>query len=660
MRTRFLVLLSFIVVLTASACATQGSTRSATFLSRSIPYETTTDGLHNAIQFVPKGAYITDINQRSAFAPGTWVRALPDTSLWPQNDNPPSVFTARVTERGKNSARLEILTYSDGMRPSYGLTAVPYSIEAAQSGENRIALPIHAITKRLLFSQHTTETTAIVPQPGLNNLRGNEGYAAVDLGNTTTRLGAAIQAVMRVTSYNDEEAVLTAWKGHVPAQAGFVLLDAWTPPGYKVQIRLHTRADALKPLIEKYLKDTLAASYIEIVSNHKEDAQTALGGVQKDSLLIYADFRDQKYIVEDQMLRVGINLWSFAGLQKDAELAALDIATRALIMAGDHLSAIWLFEQTLRESQHPIDTFAAIAPALASQYHAIERDDWSLEIALEARAYLSKTNDISQKAALHLVMGAIAAEIDRVEEFKDSFKALTSERNIMSACDNTMRFHVLALAALSASEYVSDAHAAWHKLEAEHTQTALDRQLRCFALYPAEEDACDSGKTTDTPFDLVFYPIIPRIRQSATDEAELSQLLTAIDEVGAPFIAQLLWLHLAHQARSPETAEAFLLNAAQYAHRSQNHLAEVAIMDEVRRSRAMRGYFPKNHDFESAIKRWQSLDSRSHLAALCYDYATQSAQTSEERNTLLKLAYELYLSIGDATNAATCKAAIHD
>ncbi|MBQ4361023.1 MAG: hypothetical protein II767_12295, partial [Proteobacteria bacterium] len=496
-----------------------------------------------------------------------------------------------------------------------------------------------------------------MPQPGLNNLRGNECYGAVDLGNDTPRLGAAIQAVMRVTSYNDEEAVLTAWKGHVPAQAGFVLLDAWTPPGYKVQIRLHARANALKPLLEQYLQNTLAAASIEILPSRNEDSQAPLGGIQKDSLLIYADMRDQKYIVEDQMFRVGLNLWSFAGKENHAERAALDVATRALIMAGDHLSAIWLLEQALRDADNSLDTFTAIAPALAAQYHAIERDDWSLELALEARAYLSKTHDRTQKAALHLVMGAIAAEIDRVEEFHSSFEALTSDRNIISASDDTLRFHVLALAALSAPEYASDAHVAWHKLKADHTPTTLDHQLRCFALYPTEEDACDTASASASPFDQIFYQAIPQIRQTTTDEAELLKILAAIDEVGAPFIAQLLWLHLSHQARAPETAESFQLNAAQYAHRSQNHLAEVAIMDDVRRSRAMRGYFPKNNDFESAIKRWQSLDARSHLAALCYDYATQSVQSPEDRNTLLRMAYELYLSIGDATNAETCKAA---
>lgn len=661
MRNRVLVLLSLISVFTASACAMTHAPQAVAPRTRAMTYDSTADdGSANTIAFVSKGAYITHIQDKNAFAYGTWIRALPDTALWPENDHPPAVFTARVVERTKTAARLEILAYADGMRPSYRLSALAYTDDARMPDAQARAssLPTYAITKKLLFSQHTTASQAIVPQPGLNNIRGNELYGAFDLENVEGRLGSMLHAVMRVTSWNSEQAALTPWLGQVPDASAFVLLDAWTPPGYQVQIRLTKRAESLRPHIVKWLQGTLAEPYIKMMPDNDANSEQALGGVQKDALLLYVDRRDQDYVVEDQMLRIGLNLWSFAHLQKNADMAALDVVIRALCMAGDHVSAIWLLEQALRQSEADVSLFASLAPSLASRYHAIQRDDWALEIALQAQAYLAKTQDHLLRTRLHLAIAAIAAEIGRVDEFKDAYVALASQRSGSPGLDDTMYFHVLALASLSVPEYADSAQAAWHRLETAHKQTPLDAQLRCFALYPQKEDACVPDTEQLTPFDRVFYKLVPGIRRPVNDPSEWMQQLADVDDVGAPFLAQLVWLHLSRQAHDPETAEVLKMNAAQYAHRSQNHAAETAMMDEVRRSRAMRGYFPKNNDFESTLKRWQSLDARAHLAAFCYDYAMQGNPAPDERRHLLMLAMELYLSIGDATNAQTCQNAL--
>lgn len=662
MRNRLSILIIICILFTASSCATTG-TRTVTSQSRTISYEKPSVGISNAIIFVPKGAYITHINDKKAFTRGTWVRALPDASLWPQHDTPPSVFTARVVAREKDAARLEILAYSDGMRASYDLSASSYepshASNATATTSSVLSIPTHAITKRLLFPLHATDTTAVVPQPGLNNIRGNELYAAFDLAADRQRLGTQLRAVMRVTSTNTDEAELTAWRGNVPENSGFVLMDAWTQPGYRVQIYLTKRAENLRSKISQYLQNMPSADHIDLMPGNHDVDPRILGGKQTDTLVLYVDHQPQQDAIDDQMLRIGLNLWSFASLQSDETLTALDAATRALIMTGDHLSAIWLYEKALQDNPGSALIFSAIAPALAAQYHAIERDDWALEIALEARAYLEKAHDVTLKARLHLAIGAIAAEINRVEEFKDTFKALTNNRSIIAAADARRRFYVLSLASMSTPTYLQDAHSAWHHFVEKYKATATDTQMRCFLLYPGEEDACDVASSgAQTPFERLLYQAIPKLRTASADDPDLPQLLSSIDDVGAPFIAQLIWLHLAHQARGAEIAETLRINAAQYAHRSQNHLAEAAIMDEVRRSRAMRSYFPRNNEFESAIKRWQSMDARSHLAAICYDHATQGAHSLEERNTLLMLARELYLSIGDATNAETCARAM--
>ncbi len=564
---------------------------------------------------------------------------------------------ARVAERTRAYARLELLAFADGMRASYQLTARSYTANA--NDPNAKPLPTHAINKRLLFAEHTSSNTVTVPQPGLNDIRGNEIYAAIDLDQNNTRLGAQISAILRVTDTTTEYATLQTVAGSIPQHAAFILLDAWTAPGYHVQIHLSNDIKTAAPDIQKhitnYIQSFPSAEYIEIVNKQPQNIDALLGAKQTDTLVVALNKRNDAFLVEDQSIRLGLSPWPLLSTTADPELLALNAATRALVLAGDFVSAIYLLEEALRHD-HANARFAVIAPALASTYHAIERDDWALELALEASSRLNKASGADK---LHLVnaLTAIAAQIRRTEEFHSSFESLL-DRKPTPDNENSFTFRALALAAMNDPQYAASANAMYQRLHDANRLTPYDEQLRCFALSQMDETACDAGEASaQTPFDSVFYPAIQRLRNGANDDTVLKSL-TALDEVGAPFIAQLLWMQLARHASNSETAEALMLNASAYAHRAQDHRSEIAIAELVQQSRSHRASNTRDNVLAPAIRRWQSLDARARLAALCYDTATQAARTQDERTKLLNYAYQLYLSIGDAANALTCQNAL--
>lgn len=656
-----LILLAFAV----SACATSTTTTQIQ-RARSYTPETTKADLNNAITFVPKGAYITNIDNSRDFALNTWVRAMPEASLWPRNDTPPCVLTARVVERNKSSARLEILAHADGMRPSYDLTALSYETARPQSTPASNAskpptLPTYAITKRLLFAEHATETTAVLPQPGLNDIRGNELYAAIDLDHPNRRLGACIAALLNVSATTSESASLQAYAGKLPEHAAFVLLDAWTEPGFRVEIAFADELRQLAPQIQNEIATLFnnipSAQYINITNSTIKNVSEALGAPQQDTLHVYITKHDNDYLIEDQGFRIALNPWTITDTSADTHKLALNAATRALFIAGDAVSAIYLLENELRRDASDA-AFISVAPFLASLYHAIERDDWALELALEANARLSKVTTSSIKFSYNHVIASIASQIGRTAEFAPQLD-IVRNRKSSSSNDNIFLFRTLALAALNDSQYAADASAMFHRLYDASKLTTFDEQLRCFALSQADDGACDDGiSNAKTPFDKIFYNAVQQLRENASDDNTVLKTLTDLDEIGAPFLAQLFWLQLSKLAKSSEAAESLLLNAAAYAHRAQAHRDEIAIAALVQLSRANRGYNGRDNALASPIKRWQSLDFRAQLAALCYQTATQAAHSLDEKTKLLQYAYELYLSIGDAANAITCKDAL--
>jgi len=613
----------------------------------------------DAVTFVPKGAYITNISSSNAFAKNTWICAVPDQSLWPKDDTAPCTLTARVAERARSYARLELLTYADGMRASYHLTARSYANTPNANTPNDTGFPSHAITKRLLFAEHSSNNTATVPQPGLNDIRGNELYAAIDLESNDARLGAQISALLRVADTTTEYATLQTFVGAIPQHAAFVLLDAWTAPGYHVQIHISNEVKSVAPDIQKqisnYIQSFPSASYIDIINKAPKDIDALLGAKQTDALVVALTKRNDAYFVEDQSIRIGLNPWPLFDTSADADLLALNAATRALVMSGDFVSAVWMLEDALRKDTSNA-RFAVIAPALAGLYHALERDDWSLELALDASERLNKASSADKRSLIN-AQAAIAAQTSRTEEFKSAFASILDRKPAPDA-ENAFTFRDLALAAMNDAQYAASANAMYQRLHDANRLTPYDEQLRCFALSQSDETACDAGEASaKSPFDTIFYTAIESLRTGANDDTILKSL-TALDDVGAPFIAQLLWMQLARHASSAETAEALMLNASAYAHRAQDHRAEIAIAELVQQSRSHRAANDRDNALAPAIRRWQSLDSRARLAALCYDTATQAARSQDERTKLLTYAYQLYLSIGDAANARACQNAM--
>ncbi len=377
-----------------------------------------------------------------------------------------------------------------------------------------------------------------------------------------------------------------------------------------------------------------------------------LGEKRSDRLDVHVVVTPDEVEIADQSLRLNLMPYPvLLGEMPTPDDIALAAAWRALTMAGDHASAILLLERAITDQDDA--RFARLAPALASTYHAIERDDWALEIALEAKARLDEQNDKTTRNRLSAAIAAIAADIARPNEFEDAFKQAKKAAPSLDRDTQRLIFRAFTLAAIVNEKYADDAHTIYHQNETSWSH--YDEQLRCFALRTVDPGACDQGASqAKTPFDQLFFEGMQHLSASANDDVQMTSILTELDDIGAPFIAQLFWLKLAKLARNAETAETLRLNALGYAHRAQNHRDEAAMAAEVRRSRASRGASMRDQALQNAIKRWQSLDLRAQLAALCYETATQDAHSVEERNKLLNYAYELYLSIGDVANAMTC------
>lgn len=593
------------------------------------------------VVFVPKGVYLRDT--RVHVKKGDWVRLLP-SGRWSADEPPPTILVGRVAEILGQDARLEILSSSPGLR----VHGVRMDVYAPQNGH----IALHAITKRLAFGMDISADKAVLPLGTYDLITGDEIYAVCAVNaQAETRLASQCTGLMTVLpdgiGTNETRIALVA--GHIPDNPAFVLMDAVQTPPFRVQIAVSDELSSLTHAISSLFNEPLpGAEWIDIVSSPGSRADTihqALGDAATDRLEVVL-YKDQAQILmADQGLRVDASPWRVVIDDQYAQLAALSAVTAALDMLGYDVSTAYLLERAWRETQDAAFR-AALAPALAHAYHAMERDDWALEVALEMIGEAKRQKACAARAKAWTAAAAAVSITERAEEFADVYR---SARDAISCADARWK-KVLAHALAAAGEpQIAAYRALMRELLNKNQWNETDDLAVCMNHTSSElfEETCSPGSERATsPFAQLWFAA--QARMKSNDIAELPELVSRVDDMGAPLLASELWMTIALQGGAD--VEDIWANAAAYARTAQQRRTFADMMLELARYMSVRQEPIDAALFSDALDSWKALDKRMALAAVCV-WRAQQLQ-GDEAIVLLNFAEELYASAGDAENLA--------
>lgn len=593
------------------------------------------------VAFVPKGVYLRNV--RPPVKQGDWVRLLP-SGRWREDEPPPTILVGRVAEMLGHDARLEILSAAPDIR-AHGVRMEVY---APQNGQ----ISLHAMTKRLAFGIDISANQAILPIGTYDLITGDEIYAVCAVNSRAEeRLSSQCTGLMTVLpdGMGTNEVRLSLVAGHIPDNPSFVLMDAVQTPSFRVQIAV---SDGLSPLnheLSTLLRAPLpGVQFIDIVSSpniRTANIHQTLGDTATDRLdvVLYGD--QAQILMADQGLRVDSSPWRVIIDGNHAQLASLSAVTTALDMLGYDASVSYLLEQAWRETQDAA-LRAAMAPALAHAYHAMERDDWALEIALEMIGEAKRQKTCATRAKAWTAAAAVVSMTERADEFADVYRAA---RDAISCADARWK-KVLAHALAAAGETQINAYRMIEReLLNKNQWDETDELAVCMNHTTSElfEETCSQGSEHATSkYAQLWYAT--QARMKSNDMAALPELVSRVDDMGAPQLARELWMTIAlHGGADVENIWA---NAAAYAQTAQQRRTFADMMLELARYMSVRHEPIEAALFSEALDSWRALDKRMALAAVCV-WRAQQLQ-GDEAIALLNFAEELYASTGDAENLA--------
>lgn len=626
------------LALVISACGDTNKTPESVARMRSWNFEQTAH--ETRVAFIPKGAYIIGLKNNADFQVNQWVRLIPG-STWPEQESKPTLLIGRIAERQKTAARIEILAFQPGMReirPDF--QAYPIQDNPAQT--------LHSITKRMTFAAgKASKDVVITPMNRESLIQGNEIYGAFDLSTAhqNRRLANANMALLQADNSTDEETHLVRKAGMIPDSAAFVLLDAPMPPAFDINIQIdeiNGRNEIIDHLNQILGQSIPGAEFIHVrPETHQPDIDktlSMLGKTQTETLDIVLTAEKKTPIILDQALRVTDSPFTAVLSENDPKLAANSLAARAFEMLGYPSSAAFILENAWTES-NSVQTWASLAPALASLYHRMDRDDWALEIGLEMLE-LSKSQSKSAKAQAQAAAATAFAISGRSSEFPDVFDSVHKSLSSLSVPWRKTFAHAMLMSQDLPKwhEYFAEARKSWNE---------FDEMAECFQS--EDNDTCQDGldKSQTEIGRLWFLSMLNAYREPSTKQIELAQ---KIDSIGAPNLAVHHWMNMISAGLNAEASSSAWINMARYARRSQQIRAFL---------RDMYSYAIHQKSFDAeifgdSIYGWKSLDWRAELAHSCV--LRSATATSGESIDLLELASELYISIGDAENAAIVSA----
>lgn len=647
-KPQMLIVILFCLLLTA--CATTKQTQSpqvfdvtrtrSWLIDQSV--QNISDGDNQRVVFIPKGAYIVAPSQE--YQVGTWVRLIPGAD-WPADEPAPTLLIGRIVERTNAQARLEILALNPGFRD-------PRLISQAYSGD--VSKTMHAITKRLVFGDGPVSDGAsqIHVAPGrTDGMEGNEIYAAIDLNRRDSgRLASHISALLTVGEIASDGTLLKVADGTVKSSSAFVLLDAPVEPDFDVQIEVQLKGGLRSDVVNEISKLTasglpgmnhIRVKYVD--SGVSPDAlMQELGGTQTETLSVVLLDGTNGAEMLSQSNRVMDSPWQMCIDNNDKEMLALAAVLHSLDMLGYYGVSAYLAEKYY-DAAIDLSKRAAIAPALANAYNALERGDWGLELALELAGYADK---LKGKDKTHLLAASVAvADISGLsDEFASQFDAVKKNQNDL----NINWLKVLAFASLIHHDDEAFGNI-YKKLQKAGIWHEPDEMFACMMRISDRDDACDNGYDhAQSKFARLWYRAEMLIHENASDD--LMELALSLDEVGAPWTAHKIWVMIARSGLSNEAMDTAWMNAASYARKSQRLRPFLNMMSELARFLSQHPQKLDQTEFVHAISGWRALDWRIQLAALCVSRA-MGAPAGEARE-LLNYAAELYISTGDAENAA--------
>ncbi len=630
-RLIFLIVLVFLI----SACSETKKAPENAARFRNWQFDQSSQIDEMRIAFIPKGAYIINIKDDKAYPVGSWIRLTPG-ELWPPEEPGPTLLIGRIAERQKNTARIEILAFQPGMRE----IRPHFEVYSAQPD---MAHFLHAITKRLTFATGTSAQDFVLTPMTLDSLiQGNEIYGAFDLSSAKqgARLANANTAIMTTEQVSNDAVKLVKSTGNIPDSPGFVLLDAPLPPAFKVQIEIGNISNqkAVSEQMEKLLNQSLPGSEFIRVSlkslpNEIDETIQSLGQTQTETLSIVLNEYHSKPMLIDQGLRLSDAPWTVVISEKSDEIEALSAVVRAFEMAGYPASAAFLLETAWTKAK-TVQERAAITPALASIYHILERDDWGLEVGLEMLE-LSKKGSKKEQHEMKTAAVAALAISGRASEFSDAVDEVHGFISSMDASWKKVFAHAMLLSQELPKwhEYFSSVRKDWN----EH-----DEMLEC--LQSEDVEVCQAGiDKSQTPFGRLWFQTM-MMSFSAPSNKHL-ELASQIDAIGAPNLAIHLWMNMISSGLTGEAAASAWLNMAQYARLAQQTRTYLRMMSVY--AQHISG---DTKELSGALSGWKSLDWRPEIASSCVEHAEKVP--SGEAIDLLLFATELYLSVGDAENAA--------
>ena len=625
------------------SCASAPQHRGNALRTRQQTFDAPSDAANasETVAFVPKGVYLR--NARAHVKKGDWVRLLPG-GRWKEDEPPPTILVGRVAEILGDDARLEILSASPGIR-AHGVRMEVY---APQNGQ----LSLHAITKRLAFGIDVSSSHAILPIGTYDLINGDEIYAVCAVNSLSEeRLSSQCTGLMTVlpNGMGTNEVRLSLVAGHVPDHPSFVLMDAVQPPPFRVQIAVSDELSTLTRELSSLLSEQLpGVNHIDVIPSpgvRTADIQQTLGDAVTDRLNVVL-YKDQgQILLADQGLRVDASPWRVIIDDNHAQLAALSAVTTALDMIGYDVSTAYLLEQAWRENQEAAFR-ASLAPALAHAYHAMERDDWALEIALEMIGEAKRQTACEPRVKAWTAAAAALSITGRSEEFADVYR---SARHDIPCADARWK-KVLTHALAAAGETYIDAYRMLEReLLSKNQWDETDDLAICMNHTTSElfEETCSHGSERATSkFAQLWFATHARMKSN--DIAELPDLVNRIDDMGAPQLAGELWMTIALQGGAD--VENIWANAAAYARTAQQRRTFADMMLELARYMSVRHEPIEAALFSDALESWRALDKRMALAAVCV-WRAQQLQ-GDESIALLNFAEELYASAGDAENLA--------
>lgn len=622
------------------------------------------NGPAERVLFVPKGAYVAGLKSDGRYGVGTWVRVFPGKD-WPADEAKPSLIVGRVAERKPQWARLEILALTDGLR-HYNLLAEPYPLAKATD------IPrLHAITKRLSFAQGRPKASArwvSLPLRRADGMVGSEIYAAFDLAaNSKGRLGSEMAGLLRVSDFDDAETRLELVVGDIPQEAAFVLVDAFVPPPFRVDIVVY--GEMRDPKVEALLKQLqtlkgelplLGFEHIDISRQSLkkgESLSAKLGASQSVRLEVAITTESSGFKIQDQGYRLSFAPWRWIledSERKDAKAVARRVLAQGLAMVGDNAGLAFMLENAVIQAGN-VDLYASLAPSLAQAYQNLGRDDWGLEMALELLA-LSQKASSKDAAKLHTSLAAVASILALSGEFSKAYEAAYAQRDVLNDSYRRMLWEALSLGTWEdATSWYDKAKNMAQQLKKSGLWTEREEMLRCLGMSQVDEEACSEGlDESDTAFERAWFgSIVAAIGTEKLDYAGIHHLLGSVDSIGAPILSQLLWARLAEGAQTAEVYELYMMNAGESARKAQQYRSFLRWYRGIERSRAQSGLEPyEGPGAHTAIAWLRAFDMRSDLASICVSRAQSAKHSKGEAIELLNYASELYISIGDAENAA--------